>query len=197
MKNKRILIALISFVVLASIVVGGIIFMNDRKQKSKYAAQREMKTHLENVCNSVGIADATPYSEISGIHPLEYAKETAMGYLVDRDYYTPLTWKPSTLGEAELVACIVEEDVELEQCSYELDTGSRGVLIRIQRQIVVTLRDAKTGGVVATSDLMMGDLPRECQVSEEFKAGELTQYVAGTRPGDAVDEWLKPYVEVP
>ena len=169
MKNKRVFIALAAIVAVAILVAGGILFIKDRGQKARYAAQREMKAQLENVCNSIGATEAASYSETSGLHPVAYAKETAMGYISDRDYYAPLTWKPGTLDQAELVACIVEEDVELEQCAYELETGSRGVLVRVQRQIVVTLREAKTGAVVATSEVMLGDLPRECQASEGLK----------------------------
>ncbi len=195
MKNKKIVFALIAVVVIG-LIVGGNAFMKDRAQRARYTAQRELADQLGNICSGTGAASSAAYAA-SGQHPVIYAVDRPMGYTSDAFYYTPLTWKANSLDEMQLVACITEEETELEQCSYDVSTGGKAVLIRAQYQVVVTLREAQTGAVVATSDVIKGDLPRECQVSEEFTAGELTQYVTGARPSDLIDEWLKPFVEAP
>ena len=198
MKTKRMLTTFVALTPVAFVVVIGILWVSNRRQQAKVAARREMETQLANVCNGAGVADASPYDETSGIHPVVYASKTAIGYRVDGSgYYTPVELKSSAPADTELVACIVEERVVMDECPYELENGKRAVLIRQQRQVVATLREAQTGEVVATSETLIGGDARKCGRTETFKGGALENYAVGARPDDALDEWVKPYVQAP
>ena len=193
MKNKKVVFIAVFVIIL---VVGGFLFMKERAQKARYAAKREFDNQVGVICGGTGAANAAAYTA-SGQHPIIFATEGYDGNYLPA-YNTPLAWKANSLEEMQLVACITERNAEIEQCSYEI-SGSKdsAVLIRTQSKALVTLREAQTGAVVATSDELTGGLPRECQDSEQFQDGESTQYVTGTSPDDLINEWLKPFVETP
>jgi len=195
-KRKRILLSLLAVAVLAGVLIGGTAWLEKRQRKVQYQARREMETQLEAVCAGESVPGAAPYSQTPGLHRVLYVKQTPVGHRANFfSYRTPAPWEPETLTESELVACIVEQEVELQRCPYDLEDGRKSTIIRVQYQAVVTLRAAQSGAIIATSEVMTGGLPRECEKHEEFKATELTRYRGGARPNEAIDAWLKAYVE--
>lgn len=73
----------------------------------------------------------------------------------------PMAWKPASLADTELVACISEEtSVRIETCEYV--GASPIVRYRAERQVQIV--DAGSGTVVAS--FAVGDNPRDCQQSE-------------------------------
>ncbi|RME88466.1 MAG: hypothetical protein D6770_06915 [Anaerolineae bacterium] len=193
--KKRILLPLLALVVLAGVVIGGKAWLDERERKAQYQARREMETRLEAVCESEGVAEAAAYPSARDLHPVLYVKQTTVGFRANfSGYRTPEGWGPQTLADAELVACIVEDQVELQRCSYTLEDGRKGTIIRVQYQTAVTLRAAQTGEVIAANEFT-GGIPRECSDQETFKDNKLTRSLGGTRPDEAIAEWLRTYVE--
>ena len=153
---------------------------------------------LAEVCasDSAGVPEAAPYTQTSGIHPILSAQDN-VGWKPSANYELPSQWEPQELAEAELVACIEQTGDTVERCPYTLTSGENATVSRIQKTAVVTLREAKTGKVVATSPAMKGSLPAECKESEQFSAGKTSKSVEGGRPVNEVNAWLKQYVEIP
>jgi hypothetical protein len=159
----------------------------------------EEELSLAEICanDSAGVPEAAPYTQTPGIHPIVYAQEQYNGWKAARDYSIPAGWESQKLAEAELVACIDQRGETVERCSYTLTSGEAASVSRIQKIIVITLREAQTGKVVATSPDIEGSLPAECKESEQFQAGKTSKALEGNRPVDGVLAWLKQYVEIP
>jgi hypothetical protein len=96
-----------------------------------------------------------------------------------------------------LVVCLEEEKLEVQRRPYTLESGAAAILVRQQWQTIVILRKARTGKAVAASNGLVGGSPPECQASQQFDSGKSTEYVIGSKPGEAVETWLRPYVEIP
>lgn len=210
MNNRRGMI----FRVLAVLLIGGLVGAGcgsspqeslsetSVQQASSQAAPAIAEYKLADVCESddAGVAEVAPYTQTPGIHPIVYASSKGSEYLVasDVDPLTPPSpWKPQDLAKAELVACIRMIERQIEECPYTLSDGRSATLTRIQRRVVVTLREAQTGKEVATSETMEGDAPETCQGSEQFFDGSTSKTVWGGIPIDAIHAWLKQYVEIP
>jgi hypothetical protein len=98
----------------------------------------------------------------------------------------PLAWKPATLADAQLVACIGEEERALiETCQY---TGGSPVR-RYQADRKVRLMEAVSGDPVAT--FTVSDYPRACAASEVTSLTSLVGEVTWTM----VQERLSPIVD--
>jgi hypothetical protein len=157
---------------------------------------------LADICESddAGVPEAAPYSQTSGIHPIVYATGRDSEYSFSHDvdpYAPPSEWKPQELAETELVACIRLIERQVEECPYTLSSGLSATLYRIQMRAVVSLREAQTGKVVATSKVIEGVAPAECQDSEKFQTGTTSKYVYGDVASGYIHAWLKQYVEIP
>ncbi len=157
------------------------------------------ESSLAEICagEDVGASEAAPYAQTSGIHPIVYAQGPHGGWKPSSNYRIPAGWEPQELAEAELVACIEQRGETIEKCPYTLTSGEAASVSRIQKIAVVTLREAQTGKVVATSPDIEGSLPKECKESEQFKAGKKSKALEGGRPITEANAWLKQYVEIP
>jgi hypothetical protein len=196
LKNRRTkTITAAAVLLIGGLVVGGYAVTQDWQSKARY----EIKRALESVCedDDTGVPEAAPYAQTSGLHPIMYVEKTAMGsWLSSYHYLPPSQWRPQEPADTELVACLEEEQVEIERCPYTLKSGDSATLVRLQWQTVVTLREAQTGKIVA-SNAIVGEPPRECQVSEQFEAGKLTEYIIGAKPEAEIEAWLEPYIDIP
>lgn len=73
----------------------------------------------------------------------------------------PLAWKPDSLADAELVACIADEEtVREEVCEYT----AAAPIVRYRSERDVTVAEAVSGRVVAR--FTVSDSPRRCATSE-------------------------------
>jgi hypothetical protein len=152
---------------------------------------------LAEVCagDDAGVPEAAPYTQTPGIHPVLNANERYNGWKPSADYKSQ--WEPQQLAEAELVACVEQRGETVEKCSYTLTSGEAASVSRIQKIAVVTLREAQTGKVIATSPDIEGSLPAKCKESEQFKDGKKSKSLEGGKPANEVNDWLKQYVEIP
>jgi hypothetical protein len=96
----------------------------------------------------------------------------------------------------ELVVCIDQEESALvEECQYTFEDGSgTATLSRYSTQVTLRLLEAQTGQEIA-ADTLVG-MPRECQDTEEF----VEDTTGSSMYGDVYEEledWLRPYVEIP
>jgi hypothetical protein len=190
MKNRHAMI----IGVVAVLLIGGLFIVGcgstQKKSLSKLAA---------DVCagDGAGLPEAASYTQTSGLHPVEYVTKKVTGWGYFSYYSTPKEWRTKEVAEVELVACIVEEQVVLERCPYSVVGGKDATVSRVQVKTVVTLHEAQTGKVVATSEALEGGVPAKCKQSEEFSKGSTSKSNIGLRPSREVDEWLEQYVEIP
>jgi hypothetical protein len=87
---------------------------------------------------------------------------------------TPIEWKPASVADTELVACVSDEDLValVETCQYINGPAIR----RYSATRHVRLVEPGTAAVVAEYDV--GDRPRDCRQSEEHDVVELKGKVA-------------------
>jgi hypothetical protein len=196
LKQRRIMGVAAAILLVGILVGGGYVVRQELQSRTSLKIRRG----LENICADAGdrVPEVSPYTQTSGLHPVKYVKQTEMGrWGSPLGYSVPAQWHPQELTDTELVACLAPERVEIERCPYTSTNGDVASLVRLQWQATVTLREAQTGKIVAVSDNLMGGAPPECQKSQQFEDGKLTEYVIGTEPEEAIETWLKPYVEIP
>ncbi len=188
--------AVIALVVLGLIAGGWLLY--EQQRKAKFAEERA----IENICQGSGVADAATYSDATSAHPLVFVE---VGRIVsDMDSYnykTPEELRFNKIDELELVVCIEEEEAgkEIERCPYTLENGEEIMVVRVQKEVIVTLVKAQTGETIATSDAILGGMPAECldtiSVDENIGSGTLK---SGSAPSvEAIMEWVQPYAETP
>jgi hypothetical protein len=164
-------------------------------------SQRKSRELAASVCagNDAKVPAAAPYTKTSGFHPIEYFLLQGTQWNTTSSYWSSenLDRRADGVAKVELVACVVEEYDVLERCPYALPGGKQGTVSRLQVKTVVTLREAQTGKVVATSEAVMGDVPLDCEKTVEFPEGSTSKSIIGSRPSKDVNAWLKQYVEIP
>jgi hypothetical protein len=193
LKQRRTKIVVAAAILLIGVLaVGGYAATREAQPRTAH----EIKRSLGNICADVGarVPEAARYTQASGFHPVMYFVHSRRGGWSSSDSYaSPAQWQPQELTDTELAACLEEERIEIEQCPYTLENGAAATLVRLQWETVVTLREARTGKVIAVSDSFISEPPPACPESHQFEDGKLTTYV-GARPEEAVEAWLKPYV---
>ncbi len=149
------------------------------------------------VCDGQPVSEAAAYSQTSGVHPIVLLRGSADGnWRIPRDNLRP-EWTPQTLPEVELVVCMQIDEVLIESCPYTLENGTKASVERFQYETSVTLREARTGAVVAETSLP-GTMPAECGNQIRFEKNELTKEVYGVAAGmGQITPWIQPYVELP
>ncbi len=150
---------------------------------------------MEPACMGQGIEQAAAYTGGPGVHRVilvTLVQPASSGDLFDwraklRDFTNelPSGWEPLAVRWTELVACIEEQELVLETCQY---TGPS--ITRYQYEMVVRLVEARTGMTIATHSLS-GDLPRECQQTEDYW---LTRLEGSPVPFSGVKDWLAQFV---
>jgi hypothetical protein len=98
--------------------------------------------------------------------------------------------------ELELVVCVDQEEDELiETCDYTMEEGgSAATLSRYSKHVTLRLLEAKTGQEIMANTLI--GMPRECQDTEEFLEGTTGSSIYGN-VYEELEDWLRPYVEIP
>ncbi len=200
-RNRRIKAIAAAAILTFGLIFGGYIALRQViGDRTRSKARYETKHALEGVCvgDGASVPEAAAYAQTSGLHPVMYVEKSGLGnWLSSYNYHPPAGWLSEEPVDTELVACLEEEQVEIERCPYTLQNGDSAVLVRLQWRTVVTLREARTGKVVAASETIAGEPPRACQESEQFTEGDLTEFISGERPEGGVEAWLEPYVEIP
>jgi hypothetical protein len=151
----------------------------------------------EMVCEGKA-SPASPSYEGSATHTLNFiAIGTSTWIMIlgtdaraaDWNSQIPVDWRPPAPEQVQLVACLEEQQIELERCQY---TGGSD-LVRYRRQLSVSLREAHTGDLVA-EDTFEGSNPRQCPST---KPSNLRQLLGNPVALDEVLTWLNEYVEGP
>lgn len=158
----------------------------------------QMTQALNAICEKTGpVPEAAAYSETSGIHPTVVLRgKPGVRWGID-DSYIHTEWKPQTLQDVELVACLNNEAVLIETCPYKLANGQAVSIERYQYLTTVTLYAAQTGEAI-TEMLWEGSLPNSCSTESWFKENETVKKLYGVATGGGeVSDWLQSYVELP
>jgi hypothetical protein len=144
--------------------------------------------NLSPVAAGKGVPQAAAYTMGVGSHPFVFISSSGTAHrwsvwgLVE-----PKAYQAKTVAETQLVAVVGEEtSTFIEECLY---TGGPSV-IRYQKHLNVTLREAKTGNLVSEKTFS-GSYPPDCSKTERYKVTALY--------GDPVSDgqvwnWLKSYV---
>ena len=153
------------------------------------------------ICQGTPLSDAPSYTQASSTHSLvvlelESDGDYGYGFFNGSSYSLPDGWRARYVEDLELVVCVDQEESALvEECKYTFEDGSgTATLSRYSTQVTVRLLEAQTGREIA-ADMLVG-MPRECQDTEEF----LEDTSGASMYGDVYEEledWLRPYVEIP
>jgi hypothetical protein len=207
MKNKRrrsISWGIVGCVVLMVLVATGCgsgeKAQREATKQAQAAWEEQVLEPVLPICGGDGqaVSEATAYSQASGVHPAVLVRGSAEGgnWRVPRNHLRP-EWTPQTLSEVELVACMQIDEILIESCPYTLENGQKASVERFQYQTIVTLREARTGTVVADT-VLPGTMPAKCSNETRFEKNELIKEVYGVAAGiGQVSSWLEPYVELP
>ena len=100
--------------------------------------------------------------------------------------FAPIEWKPASLADTELVACVSADEIrtQIETCQYI----NGPAITRYSAARHVVLVEPGTGRTIASYD--MTDTPRECRSTEERSVVELT----GSVPWETVRAGLATHV---
>ena len=165
-------------------------------QAEKEQAQ-QMGEALAAVCEGQAVSETAAYSQVPGIHPVIVLRgQEGSSWRVDASY-SLAEWQPQGLQNVELVACLQNNATLIETCPYTLENSQSVSVERYQYLTHVTLREAKTGQIIAKTD-WSGSEPEKCSAQTTFKEGEPVKKVYGVAVGGReVESWLQPYVVRP
>ncbi|MCA9958255.1 MAG: hypothetical protein R3E31_01695 [Chloroflexota bacterium] len=198
--NRKVLLVVAGLVGLcvvafAIMIISGL--RQDAELEANAEALRTLYDPVKPVCAGSGAAETAVYSDSAGVHPIAALLSSGVDTWYVRASDLPESWRPQTTADIQLVACMVNDSVLLESCSYTIEDGSTGTVERRQSRTTITLHAAQTGAVLDSTELL-GSLPQECADEESFLEGQLTKTLSG---GLVVNEekvaWLQPYVERP
>jgi len=139
---------------------------------------------MQPVAKGEGVAQAASYTHDGVTNPVVLI--CTSGKIHDWTDDIPTEWKPTSLGETELVICVGEEkEKSIQVCQY---TGPS--VTRYQHYVDVELREAKTGILVA-STILYGSMPSYCKGSEDYY---VTRLDGSDVSFDQLKSWLETYV---
>lgn len=178
--------AAIGFLFFIAVIAGLISMAVEWVNDYKIGKEREpVEIALSQVCKGTGIAEAASYdSQKPAIHPIVIL--LASGEPHEWTIKLPDNWYPSTISEAELVACVGDQiDIKIQTCNYG-DFGIKTTtLTRYQIKRSFQIREAKTGNIVI-EETVTGSMPPACP--ETTKNG-------GRLDGSQLDyTWFSEYV---
>lgn len=152
---------------------------------TSFSPEGKMQAALGPVCSGQANVAAAPFAG-TGPHPLFIQSgdgDLHMGW----NGQVNETWRPVTVEDIELVACIGEaKEVSIEVCEY---IGSN--ITRYRYETTVRLVEARTGHQVA-SKVFQGSSPRECNYSER---ADLTELFGSEIGYSDIEDWLSGFVE--
>jgi len=156
---------------------------------------------FKGVCDGTGRDNATAYPTANS-SPLVVVAYEAYKDLppLTSDRYdendVPEAWRATAVEDIELVACVYEQFIKVESCGLYV-SAAVGSAYRQKHKVEVTLREAKTGTIVATTTLW-GSEPAPCPetIIITSPTGVGTEYVKGSEvPFSEIQSWLTQYVE--
>ncbi len=152
------------------------------------------------ICQGAPLPDAPSYGQALGTHSLVVLElgsngNYQYGFINPNTYSLPDGWTTRYVEELELVVCVDQEEDELiETCDYTMEDGGAATLSRYSKHVTLRLLEAQTGQEVAANTLV--GMPHECQDTEEFLEGTTGSSVYGN-VYEELEDWLRPYVEIP
>jgi hypothetical protein len=101
------------------------------------------------------------------------------------------TVRAANPAQLHYVACVEHQTKLVESCAYNF-----GYSVHRNRQYwLATLRDARTGAVVARKSIA-GPAPEGCSFSETFQIGQSVKTKSGGLPTiESLEAWLKPFTK--
>lgn len=205
MRNKKVLlIAVPALLVMCCIAVFAITAISSEggdNGASEEGLTRPLANLVGPICQGTPLPDAPSYVQASGTHSLvvlELGNDGSYRYgFIDLNAYRlPDGWSAGYVEKLELVVCVdQEEDKLIETCDYTMeDGGGAATLSRYSKHVTLRLLEAQTGQEIATNTLV--GVPRECQDTEEFFEETTGKSIYGNIY-EELEDWLRPYVEIP
>lgn len=152
------------------------------------AMDQEILDALSGVCQGQGVSQAAEYNkddqEISPVVILNVE-----GKKHSWTNKVPEEWRPLSVEDTELVACMDKKQQEdmIQDCDYNIGPNVK----RYQHFIGIELREAKTGNVI-DSDKLEGSTPDRCAEWEEVSKTTID----GSKVSfSKAKEWLEEFVE--
>jgi uncharacterized protein YjbI with pentapeptide repeats len=152
-------------------------------------SRKSINEHLGSVCaaTGIGVPESHQYSPSDEFHPIIILKTDGSEHeWADKSPFT--LYEPMALRFTELVACIKQEDVLIQSCSY-----TAGHMNTYQNKVEVKLRDSRSANIVETK-VFLGSLPGKCPSAKE--PGESSK--SGSQVSSSeVATWLQSFIHPP
>jgi len=205
MRNKKMLLIAIPGLLVACLItivaIAVITSDGDGNGASEEGKTRANTNLVGPICKGTPLPEAPSYTQASGTHSLvvlELGSDGEYNYgFIDPDAYRlPDGWTTRHVEDLALVVCVdQEENALVEECQYTLEDGGGTVtLSRYSTQVTFRLIEAQTGREIA-ADTLVG-VPRECQETQEFVEDTTGSSMYG-QVYEELEDWLRPYVEIP
>ncbi len=200
--KKKMLVG-VGLLVVACIVLFLIIAISSGGEDSSTKQEGETRNQTELVgpiCQGTPLADARAYTQTSGIHPLVILERKEDGHYDYgfenlNTYEQPDGWRSRYVETLELVVCVDEQEDELAgTCEYTLEDSSETATLSVHfKQVSVRLVEAQTGQEIAAGTFVgETECPETMQVTDSSTGN--AKIADGNRE---LEEWLRPYVEIP
>jgi len=170
-------------------VVAGVAFYMKTNYDDMYVAviemveQRDIMGDLEPLCvDGVAIPEAAAYSREPGTHPTAMFTTSSSGTTYSMNAGDVEAWQPSSIEEAQLVACITTNRDVVETCEYTTSQGA-AYIYRVQMQKSLELYEARTRTLVASASIT-GGMPPNCSDSVTFSEYEFSRDLSGGLPNE-------------
>jgi uncharacterized protein YjbI with pentapeptide repeats len=143
---------------------------------------------LTSVCKGIGMTTMPPYTSQPGIHPLVMMSESGVIHPWSDEMYD--NWKPTNDHLPEIVACVGEQYPErLGSCEYSVNFSPITIPL-MQSKLDITLRDAQSGSIIASTTIgaPISNCPYQVEVGTMSIGRSLLHF------SDA-ETWLAEYIE--
>lgn len=170
-------------IALAVVATTGVYVAVDQNVENRRPSP-DLTAALGPACRGVAVGGAASVtSGTAGNHLVVLAPDGAEHVWTG---HPPIAWRPMSLNDTELVACISNEETraQIEVCDY---TGGPDIT-RYSVSRVVEVHAAATGRLITR--FTASDEPRDCKQTEDKDVTELV----GSLGWDDVEERLAPYI---
>jgi hypothetical protein len=168
------------------------IMMDGNKNIVAYFKKRFSPLALAPVCKGIGIPEAAAYNpHHEGKHPVVLLSSNGNEHEWSDDLPAEW-WHPTAIEEVQLVICVGEEGENvLGTCEYDAP-APLNIVTRYQFYLPVTIREAKTGRIIVSTNVYGWPGPPNCKptegyyvtrsegshVSLDYLLGELQYYIS-------------------
>lgn len=182
--------------------VAGIVLQNavkaDQGRSEAQAAQQAVFDQIEAVCTrGQALPAAAAYDRAPGLHRVVFFTTPP-----DGNTYAwwgeavPARWRPKSVAQVQLVACVKSTDEDLQDCEYRTRNGETRDLSRVRHHVSMVLYEAKTRTELLHKEFV-GSEPDSCPDTTRLSEYSTSNKIEGSLPSDReLVKAARPWIEV-